>query len=245
MNGTLDDSLQLATDVVRGCSRGDSLDGKQNHVDVVICPPFPFLQAVGNIVTGTSVGLGAQNCYHEPRGAYTGEVSATMIAQVGCRWVIVGHSERRKYFHESNNVIAAKAMAALKAGISPIVCVGETLEDRSQSRTFSVIEEQVSEFVHHAGSGTLASCILAYEPVWAIGTGKAATPEQAAEVHSFIRGYCESSFNLSPTIIYGGSVTPDNALALFSMPNIDGALVGGASLDAALFLAIVNAAEGA
>jgi triosephosphate isomerase len=213
-----------------------------NQVDVVICPPFTALQQVRAAIEPAGIGLGGQNCHHEASGAFTGEISASMLAEAGCTWVIVGHSERRRDAGETNTLIGAKALAALAAGLAPIVCIGESLEQRETGETMHVVTTQVQEFVKAAGTGALAASVLAYEPIWAIGTGRAATAEQAQEVHAMLRTLCEEQYGLSPTILYGGSVTPDNAAELFAKVDIDGALVGGASLRADSFLAIVNAA---
>jgi triosephosphate isomerase len=216
------------------------------HVDLVIAPPFTALAACAHEVEGSRVEIAGQNLYPKPSGAYTGEVSAPMLIETGCRWVIIGHSERRQLFGETDASVADKVVAALQAqegGLVPIVCVGETLAEREGGKTLSVVERQVRAFLDGIAGATVA---IAYEPVWAIGTGKNAGPAEAQEVHHAIRGWLErSSAELASRtrILYGGSVKPDNARDLLSSPDVDGALVGGASLDAASFGAIARAAE--
>jgi triosephosphate isomerase len=214
-----------------------------------VAPPFPFLDAVGQELAGTSIGLAAQTCAVEKEGAFTGEVSAEMLASMGCMQVIVGHSERRALFHETDEVVAKKLRAALRAGINPIVCVGETLAERDAGRHEEVVARQVKAALDGLDAKTLERIVLAYEPVWAIGTGRVATPEQAGAMHA--RARATVSEVVTPgaakavVILYGGSVKPDNMAALAATPGIDGALVGGASLDAKNFLAIAeNAVKG-
>jgi triosephosphate isomerase len=218
-------------------------------VDVVVAPPFTALTAVAyevNAVAGDRVGVAAQNLYPKPEGAFTGEVSAPMLVESGCKWVIIGHSERRQFFGETDASVRDKVVAALAAELRPIVCVGETLAEREAGRTLEVVSRQIDAVV-----GELANrpelAVIAYEPVWAIGTGKVAGPDQAEEAHAAIR---ERLRAVSPSlaekapILYGGSVKPDNAAMLLACPNVDGALVGGASLEAGSFLQIVRAAVG-
>jgi triosephosphate isomerase len=215
-------------------------------VDVVLCPPFTALQAVGKAVAGTSIGLGAQNMHAEKSGAFTGEVAVDMIRELGCRYVILGHSERRAYFHETDEIVNKKAKAALAAGLHPIVCVGETLQQREAGKTESVIETQVRGSLAGFGPNDFLNSIVAYEPVWAIGTGKTATPAQAQEVHAFIRKVLMSMSDehvaQSVRIQYGGSVKASNAKELFHQPDIDGGLIGGASLEGRSFIDIVKGA---
>ena len=211
--------------------------------DVAVCPPFPYLSEVALSLQGKRMAWGAQDCSAQESGAYTGEVSAAMLAEFGCRFVIVGHSERRAHHAESDQLVADKAKTALRHKLTPIVCVGETLAEREAGRTDAVVKHQMSAVIH-----TLAHCIseivVAYEPVWAIGTGRTATPEQAQAVHALLRTQLHAATPKSDqmTILYGGSVKPDNAAALFSQPDIDGGLIGGASLKAADFVAICRAA---
>lgn len=213
------------------------------RVDLVIGPPFTALAACAHECDGSGVGISGQNLHPKPSGAFTGEVSAPMLVEAGCRWVIVGHSERRQLFGETDALVAEKAAAALQAGLTPIVCVGETLAEREAGRTLEVVERQVRAFLGAIAAATVA---IAYEPVWAIGTGKNAGPAEAQEVHQAVRSWLGgSSAELASRtrILYGGSVKPDNARDLLSCPDVDGALVGGASLDAASFATIARAAE--
>jgi triosephosphate isomerase len=230
---------QLASAVVKGL-------GREDRVTVAVCPPFPYLAAVAEVLRGTPVGLGAQNVYPEKEGAFTGEVGTTMLTDVGCRYVIVGHSERRHKLEETDAFINRKVHAALGVGLTVILCIGETLEERKAQHTEAVLEGQLKGSLAGITSGQLEHLVLAYEPVWAIGTGQNATPEQAQATHAFVRRLIakmssEESAQRLP-IQYGGSVKPDNAATLLCQPDVDGALVGGASLQADQFLAIVRAA---
>ena len=211
--------------------------------DVAVCAPFPYLSEVAVTLSSSHLLWGAQDCSAHEQGAYTGEVSAAMLAEFGCRYVIVGHSERRAYHAESDQLVADKAKAALARGITPIVCVGETLAQREAGETATVVKRQLSVVIH-----TLAHCIgeivVAYEPVWAIGTGRTASPEQAQEVHALLRAQLAAAtpHAAQMKLLYGGSVKPDNADTLFAQPDIDGGLIGGAALKAADFVAIARAA---
>jgi triosephosphate isomerase len=211
--------------------------------DVAVCVPFPYLSETAATLAGSDVRWGAQDCSVHEQGAYTGEVSAVMLAELGCRYAIVGHSERRAMHAESDQLVADKAKAALGRGVTPIVCVGETLAQREAGQTEAVVKRQLSAVIH-----TLAHCagemVVAYEPVWAIGTGLSASPEQAQSVHALLRGQLRAATPHAEVmkILYGGSVKPDNAMALFSQPDIDGGLIGGASLKATDFVAICRAA---
>ena len=211
--------------------------------DVAVCVPFPYLSETAVALAASEVRWGAQDCSAHEQGAYTGEVSAAMLAEFGCRYVIVGHSERRQYHGESDQLVADKAKAALAKGVTPIVCVGETLAQREAGETEGVVKRQLSAVIH-----TLAHCagemVVAYEPVWAIGTGKVATPEQAQAVHALLRAQLKAATPHADAmkILYGGSMKPDNAASLLSQPDIDGGLIGGASLKAADFVAICRAA---
>jgi triosephosphate isomerase len=230
---------RLAAAVVQGL-------GPEQRVTVAVCPPFPYLLPVAEELRGSPVGLGAQNLYPEKEGAFTGEVSPTMLTDAGCRYVIVGHSERRHKLGESDAFINRKVQAGLAAGLTVILCVGETLEEREAGRTETVLDRQVSSGLAGVTPAALTGVVLAYEPVWAIGTGRNATPEQAQAAHAFIRGRVANLCGAEPArnllIQYGGSVKADNAAALLGQPDVDGALVGGASLQADQFLAIVRAA---
>lgn len=212
---------------------------------VAVVPPFPYLAQCADKLAGSAVGWGAQDVSEHGAGAYTGEVSAEMVADLGGRYVIVGHSERRAMHGESNELVARKALKAKAAGLVPIMCVGETLDDRESSRTESVVAAQVDALLDVAGVDVLKAGILAYEPVWAIGTGKTASPEQAQEVHAFIRSrVCvrDEGCGAGLRILYGGSVKGSNAASLFGMPDVDGGLVGGAALVASDFVQICRAA---
>jgi triosephosphate isomerase len=212
-------------------------------VDVAIAPPFTALDRVGRRLAGSGVALAAQNVSPEPEGAFTGEIAARMLADLGCGYAIAGHSERRALFGETDALVARKAAALLAAGIRPIVCVGETLEQREAGRTFEVLATQVGGSLAGVAPGRAEDLVLAYEPVWAIGTGRTATPEIAQEAHRFLRGRLAERFGTAADRIriqYGGSVKPENVYALLAQPDIDGALVGGASLDPEAFARIVS-----
>jgi triosephosphate isomerase len=216
-----------------------------SDVDMLVCPPFVYLDAVAGGISNSSVALGAQDVYFESAGAFTGETSTAMLADLGCKYVILGHSERRHVIGESDELINKKVKAVLAAGLTPILCVGELLEEREAGNTMQVVESQFSGSFAGLTAEEVKKTVIAYEPVWAIGTGKTASPEQAQEVHADLRKLIENRYNSdvsqSVQILYGGSVKPDNASDLMSRPDIDGALVGGASLKADSFLAIVNA----
>jgi triosephosphate isomerase len=222
--------------------------GEASGVELVLCPPAVYLETVVAAVASSDVTVGGQNVHEQATGAFTGEVAAGMLVDVGCRSVIVGHSERRTLCGESDAAVNAKTKAALAAGLTPIVCVGETLEEREAGRTHDVIAAQVTGSLAGLGEADLRRTVVAYEPVWAIGTGKVATPEQAQEVHAAIRGLLAALSSPATAaairIQYGGSVKPDNAAVLAAQPDIDGALVGGASLKADDFLAIAKAFAG-
>jgi triosephosphate isomerase len=230
---------QLATAIVRDL-------GAEDRVSVAVCPPFPYLSRVAEALRGSPVALGAQNLYPEKEGAFTGEVSPTMLLDVGCRYVILGHSERRHKLGESDAFINQKVRAALAAGLQVIFCVGETLQEREANRTEAVLESQLVHGLAALKGEQLGALVIAYEPVWAIGTGRNATPEQAQEAHAYIRRRIARSFGeeraAALPIQYGGSVKAENAGTLMACPDVDGALVGGASLQADQFLAIVRAA---
>lgn len=214
--------------------------------DLAVCPPSCYLEAVGRAIAGSKVALGAQNMYHEPNGAFTGELSAAMLRDFGCAYVILGHSERRHILGETDAEINKKVHAALAAGLTPIVCIGELLSEREAGETMAVINRQFDLSLAGLSSEEIKSVVIAYEPVWAIGTGKVATPQQAEEVHLALRKTIESRYNVSIAdsvrIQYGGSVKPNNAAELLGQPDIDGALVGGASLNVEQFMGIVEKA---
>ncbi|KAF0132579.1 MAG: triosephosphate isomerase (TIM) [Candidatus Saganbacteria bacterium] len=208
--------------------------------EIIVFPPYLSLPAVADTLNGTNIQFGAQNLFWEEKGAYTGEVSAPMIKALGASHVLIGHSERRQYFGETNETVNKRVFAALKGSLSPIVCVGETLEQREKGEAFKVIEKQIVGGFEGLKVGGWKSVVIAYEPVWAIGTGKTATPEQAQEVHAFIRGLLPKEIAQETRILYGGSVKPDNVKELMAKPDIDGALVGGASLKADDFISLVK-----
>ena len=233
-------AVALARDVAAGASSAPA-------VDLAVCPPSVYLDAVAGALQGSRVGLGAQNMYHEASGAFTGETSAAMLVDVGCRYVILGHSERRHILGETDKQVNLKARAALAAGLIPIVCVGELLDEREKGQTAAVIGNQFIGSLADFSAAEMARTVIAYEPVWAIGTGKVATPEQAQEVHKDLRKLIQAQYNAEIAqqvrIQYGGSVKPSNAAELLSQPDIDGALVGGASLKASDFMGIVAGAQ--
>lgn len=214
--------------------------------EVIICPPYIHLSSLSQIVDpNTNLSIGAQNCHQADSGAFTGEVSASIIASAGASYVIIGHSERRLYFAESNSLLAQKLDVVLKNGLSPIFCIGETLEQRNSGTYFEVIKEQITEASFHLQGADYRKMLLAYEPVWAIGTGLTASPEQAQEIHSFIRNLLADKYDQdlanNMTILYGGSCNPKNAAELFAKADIDGGLIGGASLKAQDFVDIIKA----
>ena len=238
MNGSREHARALVAGVCEG-ARG--LPG----VDVGVCPPFVYLPDAGAAISGAPVLLGGQDCARTGDGAHTGEVSARMLADVGCSFVLAGHSERRTLYDEDDATVAGKAALALAAGLSPVVCVGETLEEREAGRTEATVMRQLDAVVERLDRDALARIVVAYEPVWAIGTGRTATPAQANEVHAVLRERVaarEPEVAAGLRILYGGSVKPDNAAALFAEPDVDGGLIGGASLDAGQFLDICRAA---
>lgn len=214
--------------------------------EIAVCPPFVYLADIGSLLQGSAVKWGAQNLSQHEAGARTGEVSASMLVDLECRFVIVGHSERRALYGETDNIVAEKVVAAQRAGLIPVVCVGESLEEREQGITEQTVKRQLETVLQQAGVSALVNAVVAYEPIWAIGTGRTATPEQAQEVHAFIRRHVasrEGSVAEGLRILYGGSVKGSNAAELFAMPDIDGGLIGGASLKADEFLTICRAAS--
>ena len=223
--------------------------GTVHDVEIVVCPPFTALSAVAAQLNGSIIALGAQDVFWEPQGAFTGEVSAPMLVDAGCRYCIIGHSERRQHFKETDEQIHKKLVGALQHGLSPIVCVGETLPQREQGKTFEIVRAQLRGALNGCSAHDLERTVIAYEPVWAIGTGRNATPAQAQEVQQFIRQELGAGWDATPAetmrIQYGGSVTAQNALELLQQADIDGALVGGASLKAESFVAIVKAVASA
>lgn len=235
MNG----SLQSVIDLVEGVKAGDA--GK---AQLAVCPPAIYLMKVGGMLDGSHIALGAQNVCDQQSGAFTGEVSAAMLIESGCRYAIVGHSERRALYGESDQLVAARYAMAVQAGLTPILCVGETLGERESGVTEDVVARQIGAVLDSSGIASLAQAVIAYEPVWAIGTGQVATPEQAQAVHAYIRNRLAKLDNdvaQGLQILYGGSMNPANAEQLLSQPDIDGGLIGGAALKADDFLAIAQA----
>jgi len=239
MNGSLRANIGLLEALKAGLKKSENLE-------YAVCTPFPYLAQVSAALAGSAIAWGAQDLCEHDSGAYTGEVSGPMLKEFGCRFAIVGHSERRALYGEDDARVAAKFMAAQRAGLTPILCVGETLEQRERGETESVVGRQLDAVVGAAGVAALADAVLAYEPVWAIGTGRNATPQQAQEVHAFARARLaahDRALAGNLTILYGGSVKAANAAELFAMPDIDGGLIGGASLVADDFIAICAAAR--
>ena len=240
MNGSLSANQQLIQAML---SLG--LTDSAKYARIALCVPYPYLIQVADLLANSGVALGAQDVSDHPNGAYTGDVSANMLQELGCQYVIVGHSERRQYHHEGDGLVARKAKAALQANMTPIICVGETEEEHDDGKTLIVVRRQL-QAVLDLLQGQVASCVLAYEPVWAIGTGKVPTPAQAQDVHRELRlqlAKFDAQAASKVAILYGGSLKPDNAKDLLAMPDIDGGLVGGASLNAQDFLALCQASN--
>lgn len=237
MNTTVAEAVALAKSVVEKC-------GSNTDVDVAICPPFTNLSAVAEAIKGSTVKLGAQDVHWEEKGAFTGKISCSMLKAVGCTYVIIGHSEQRQYFGETNETVNKKTKAALACGLLPIVCAGETLDERKANKTLDVVKSHIEGAFKDISATDVAKCTIAYEPVWAIGTGLTATPEQANEVHVAIRKMVTSLYDASTAngmrIQYGGSMKPDNAKSLLALSDIDGGLIGGAALKAEDFFGIVS-----
>lgn len=237
MNKSVKEAISLVTSLKK-----KNKDVKE--VEIVVCPPFTTLCEVNDVVKNSNIGLGAQDVFYEDKGAYTGEISAEMLKDVGCSYVIIGHSERRQYFNESDETVNKKLKKSLEFGLKAIVCVGEKLEEREKGEYRAVIEKQTRKCLKGVKKEDMDKVVVAYEPVWAIGTGETATPEQAQEMHSFIRSLLGMLFNAETAkntkIIYGGSVKPSNIKDLMKQKDLDGALVGGVSLDAEQFIQIIK-----
>lgn len=237
-------TLEEAIDLVQTIKAGVH---KVSNCEIVVCPPFTALHGVNKVLSGSSISLGAQNMHPEPEGAFTGEISPLMIKEAGCRYVILGHSERREYFKETDEFVNEKVRTALKYTLIPIVCIGETLEQRENRQFFEVVKGQFERSLANLGKDDILKTVIAYEPVWAIGTGKTATPEQAEQMHSYIRRLLNEKYGEETGervfILYGGSVKPDNIATLIRKPNVDGALVGGASLKSEAFIQIIEHAS--
>ena len=238
MNTTVQEGVQLAKEV------NDAVKGANANCEVVICVPFTHLTSI-NALIDSKLGLGAENCANHKSGAYTGEVSASMVASTGAKYVILGHSERRQYYGETNESLREKVALALENGLTPIFCIGEVLDEREAGKHFDVVKTQVEEGLFNLSAEDFGKIILAYEPVWAIGTGKTATADQAEEIHAYIRSVIAGKYGQevadNTSILYGGSCKPSNAKELFAKPDVDGGLIGGASLKCADFMGIVNA----
>ena len=238
MNTTKPEGKELAQEVAALSA------GVPEHVGLIVAPPFTHLCAVNKALAGSRVELSAQNCADHEKGAYTGEVSVSMLKAVGCKWVILGHSERRQYYGETDEKLVVKVKLALEAGLGVILCVGENLEEREAGKHFDVCGAQIKNVLYNFNEEDMKHVIVAYEPVWAIGTGKTATAEQAEEIHAFIRKTLAEKFGAQvsddTTILYGGSCKPSNAKELFAQPDIDGGLIGGAALKAADFIEIAK-----
>lgn len=239
MNTTLQEGVGLAKDV------NEALKNVEPKCDVVICVPFTHLASVNDAIDSKKLGLGAENCADHVKGAYTGEVSAPMVASTGATYVILGHSERRQYYGETAEILKTKVNLALESNLTPIFCIGEVLEQRENGTYLDVVKSQIEDALFELSPEDFSKLILAYEPVWAIGTGKTATDDQAQEMHAFIRKVIADKYGAKiadeTSILYGGSCKPSNAKALFAKPDVDGGLIGGASLDAESFMGIVTA----
>ena len=239
MNTTLQEGVKLAEDV------NEALKNVDAKCDVVICVPFTHLASVNAVIDPAKLGLGAENCADHVKGAYTGEISAPMVASTGAPYVILGHSERRQYYGETSETLKEKVNLALANNLTPIFCIGEVLEQRENGSYLEVVKSQIEEALFELSAEDFSKLILAYEPVWAIGTGKTATDDQAQEMHAFIRGVIADKYGKevadNTSILYGGSCKPSNAKALFAKPDVDGGLIGGAALEAESFMGIVTA----
>ena len=239
MNTTVPEGVALAKEV------NEALADFKPNCDVIICVPFTHLTCVNATIDASRLGLGAENCADHASGAYTGEVSAAMVASTGAKYVILGHSERRQYYHEDGAILREKVALALANGLTPIFCIGEVLEEREAGRQNEVVKAQLEEGLFNLAVEDFAKIIIAYEPVWAIGTGKTATADQAEEIHAYIRSLIEEKYGKetaeNTSILYGGSCKPGNAAELFAKPDVDGGLIGGAALKCADFMGIVKA----
>ena len=237
MNTTLNEGIELVSEIIE---KSENL----SNVKLIVAPPFTHIFSIAEKLENTEIGLSSQNCASEAKGAYTGEVSAEMLAAIGAKYAIIGHSERREYYKECSETLLKKIKLALANGISPIFCIGEVLAEREAERHFDVVKKQIEEVIYNIDDLEFEKIIIAYEPVWAIGTGKTATSEQAQEMHAFIRKILENKFGNkaeNTSILYGGSCKPSNAKEIFAQPDVDGGLIGGASLNADDFIAIAKA----
>ena len=241
MNMELSEGIALADSINKLL-----INQPHNEATVILCPPFIHLASINEVLKNGNISVGAQNCASEVSGAYTGEVSAAMIKSTGAEYVMIGHSERRIYYNEDDNILNRKAVLALNAGLKVIFCCGEILQEREENRLFEVVKRQLEKGLLNIGTEQMSNVIIGYEPVWAIGTGLTATPEQAQEMHAFIRGQIIEKYDFAVgndiSILYGGSCKPSNASEIFSKPDVDGGLIGGAALKAEDFIAVINAA---
>ena len=240
MNLSLQEAQSLTAELI-----GMIQDEKQNSCEVVLFPPFVYINTIRKQILDTPIHVGAQNCADQSAGAYTGEVSISMLQSVGATAVLIGHSERRTYYHETNQNCAIKINLALQQNITPFYCIGETLNERNANQQFEVIENQLRDGIFHLNAEDFSKCVIAYEPVWAIGTGLTASPEQAQEMHAFIRNKIADKYSMDiaqkVSILYGGSCNDQNAKELFALTDVDGGLIGGASLKSRNFMNIINA----
>lgn len=239
-NWKMNNGMREADALLREIMSADEL-----HDDplMIICPPFTSLAMLSEKARGSSVRIGAQNCHYEEKGAFTGEISLPMLESAGCHYVIIGHSERRNIFGETDGMVARKIAAVLNSSLTPIFCIGETLEERGTGNTFATLQRQLDTAFKGREKSSREKTIIAYEPVWAIGTGLSASPEQIREAHTFIKEHTRSVFDFDPPVLYGGSLTPANADTILSQREVDGGLIGGASLEAASFLSIYEIAK--
>ncbi len=242
-NWKMNTSLKEASNIANTLNE---LDNTQLSNEIIICPPFLWLEPIKKIISSEKIHIGSQNCYYQPNGAYTGEISISMLEELGIEYSIIGHSERRQLFYEDDELINKKLQALLKSKVKPILCIGETLEERQQNKTFEIVTTQIKKAFANINISDLDKITIAYEPIWAIGTGVSATKEQAQEVHLFIRNFLNQFYNSSAQnikILYGGSLNDKNAEELLNMPDIDGGLIGGASLKIDSFIKIIQIAE--
>jgi triosephosphate isomerase len=239
MNMTPTESLVLVQSIIEG------IKNKKIDFDILVCPPFTSIDAVSKILSGTKINIGAQNCHYEAKGAFTGEISIPMLKNLGCKYVIIGHSERRTYFFEKDELVNKKARAVLESGLKPIICIGEKLHEREENKTFDVLKRQVEIGLGGIETGSCKQIVIAYEPVWAIGTGISAEPEQIQEAHAFIKKELIRVLGNNASdipVLYGGSLTDENAKSILELEDVNGGLIGGASLKSMIFLSIIDEA---
>lgn len=240
MNTNINSANELVSSII------EKIEGREPKSELLVCPPFTNLSSVNELIKDKNISLGAQNCEYRDSGAYTGEVSVEMLISVGCKYVIIGHSERRQYYGDTDEIINLKIKQVLKHNLTPIFCIGETIEDRNSGNTFKVLENQIRKAYQDIDKNDLSKIVIAYEPVWAIGTGVSATTEQASEAHTWIRNFLNENYGKESSnirILYGGSMNEKNSFDLLSCPDIDGGLIGGAALKLESFISILNNAE--